>query len=285
MQSCAINLTICAIASKNKCYPLRCQIVRKKMQHSVITECCINKFDLCYYGQVNSLPLKSSVASKWAGKHLWGVPFILLAMVQLLYKPGSSMLCRVKSAQNIILGLVTAVVNASVSYAASLRTSLCLLLITMEHQSMFSLGPLFFFISMSSLFSFCVLSVFSLFFSLGALFFSLGTLFFLWVLSSFSLGPLFFLSGSSFSFLSGSSFSFLSGSSFFSLGPLFPLSGSSLSLGPLSLWVLFFLSLGPLFVVTQRVSCFDPLFKKKNQILKLERSKKKNSVTTAPMSL
>ena len=34
-----------------------------------------NKFDLCYYGQVNSLRLKllkSSVASKWASKHLWG---------------------------------------------------------------------------------------------------------------------------------------------------------------------------------------------------------------------
>ena len=30
-----------------------------------------NKFDLCYYGQVNSLRLKSSVASKWASKHLW----------------------------------------------------------------------------------------------------------------------------------------------------------------------------------------------------------------------
>ena len=31
-----------------------------------------NKFDLCYYGQVNSLRLKSSAASKWASKHLWG---------------------------------------------------------------------------------------------------------------------------------------------------------------------------------------------------------------------
>ena len=40
-----------------------------------------NKFDFCYYGQVNSLRLKSSVASKRASKHLWGVPFILLAMV------------------------------------------------------------------------------------------------------------------------------------------------------------------------------------------------------------
>ena len=28
-----------------------------------------NKFDLCYYGQINSL--KSSEASKWASKHLW----------------------------------------------------------------------------------------------------------------------------------------------------------------------------------------------------------------------
>ena len=31
-----------------------------------------NKFDFCYYGQVNSLRLKSSVASKWAIKHPLG---------------------------------------------------------------------------------------------------------------------------------------------------------------------------------------------------------------------
>ena len=31
-----------------------------------------NKFDFCYYGQVNSLRLKSSVASKWASEHLGG---------------------------------------------------------------------------------------------------------------------------------------------------------------------------------------------------------------------
>ena len=31
-----------------------------------------NKFDLCYYGHVNSLRLKSSAASKWTNKHLWG---------------------------------------------------------------------------------------------------------------------------------------------------------------------------------------------------------------------
>ena len=40
-----------------------------------------NKFDLCYYGQVKSLRLKSSVASKWASGHLLGITFILLAMV------------------------------------------------------------------------------------------------------------------------------------------------------------------------------------------------------------
>ena len=31
-----------------------------------------NKFDLCYYGQVNSLRLKSRAASKYSSKHLWG---------------------------------------------------------------------------------------------------------------------------------------------------------------------------------------------------------------------
>ena len=45
-----------------------------------------NKFDLCYYGQVNSLRLKSSVASKWANKYLLGVTFILLAMAPCRYK-------------------------------------------------------------------------------------------------------------------------------------------------------------------------------------------------------
>ena len=31
-----------------------------------------NKFDFCYYGQVNSLRLKTRVASKWASKHFFG---------------------------------------------------------------------------------------------------------------------------------------------------------------------------------------------------------------------
>ena len=39
-------------------------------------------FQPSYYGQVNSLRLKTSVAWKWASKDLLGVPFILLLMVQ-----------------------------------------------------------------------------------------------------------------------------------------------------------------------------------------------------------
>ena len=47
---------------------------------------CGNKFDLCNYGPVNSLQLKSRVASKRATIHLWGVPFNLLAMVPSIEK-------------------------------------------------------------------------------------------------------------------------------------------------------------------------------------------------------
>ena len=50
---------------QNKCYPQRCQIIRKTARKF---DCC-NKFD-CYYGQVNSLWLISSVASKWANIEL-----------------------------------------------------------------------------------------------------------------------------------------------------------------------------------------------------------------------
>ena len=50
---------------QNKCNLQKCQIVKKL--HGAL---CVmkfdrsNKFDLCYYGQVNLLQLKSSVASK-----------------------------------------------------------------------------------------------------------------------------------------------------------------------------------------------------------------------------
>ena len=50
---------------QNKCYPEKVSDSVLKFDHS-------NKFDLFYYGQVNSLRLKSSEASKWASKHLWG---------------------------------------------------------------------------------------------------------------------------------------------------------------------------------------------------------------------
>ena len=46
--------------------------VSEKLQHFVTKFDRSNKFELCYYGQVNSLRLKSSVASKWASKQLWG---------------------------------------------------------------------------------------------------------------------------------------------------------------------------------------------------------------------
>ena len=35
----------------------------------------ISKIDFCYYGQVNSLRLKSSVASKWASNTTFGGAF------------------------------------------------------------------------------------------------------------------------------------------------------------------------------------------------------------------
>ena len=71
--------------SQNRCYHQRCQIVRKT---AVNCRTCImkfdrsNKFDLYYYGHFDLLRMKSSVASKWARKHLLGVTFILLAMLQ-----------------------------------------------------------------------------------------------------------------------------------------------------------------------------------------------------------
>ena len=43
-----------------------------------------NKFDLCYYGQDNSLQLKSSIASSMDKYASLGVTFILLAMVPLI---------------------------------------------------------------------------------------------------------------------------------------------------------------------------------------------------------
>ena len=49
-----------------------------------------NKFYLCYYGQVNSVQLKSSVATKWGSKHLLGVTIILQAMVPTILHFGNA---------------------------------------------------------------------------------------------------------------------------------------------------------------------------------------------------
>ena len=78
---------------QNKWYPQRCQENCSQLQHSVIKFDRSNKFDFCYYGQVNSLRLKLSVASKWASKHLWGTIYFagdgtMSISWQVFYKTG-----------------------------------------------------------------------------------------------------------------------------------------------------------------------------------------------------
>ena len=53
---------------KNECYPLKLSDCQKNCSQNVMkTNLTVqsNKFDLCYYVQVNSLRLK------WASEHLW----------------------------------------------------------------------------------------------------------------------------------------------------------------------------------------------------------------------
>ena len=47
------------------------------------------KFDFCYYGQVNSLRLKSSVALKWASKNIWGTIYFTVDSTRHHKKPGN----------------------------------------------------------------------------------------------------------------------------------------------------------------------------------------------------
>ena len=69
---CVFECNICITASKINITPKGVRL-SEKLQHSIMKFDRSNKFDLCYYGQVNSLRLKSSAASKWANKHfLWG---------------------------------------------------------------------------------------------------------------------------------------------------------------------------------------------------------------------
>ena len=49
-----------------------CQKNCSKLQHSVLKFDRSNKFDLCYFGRVNLLLLKSIAAIKWASEDLWG---------------------------------------------------------------------------------------------------------------------------------------------------------------------------------------------------------------------
>ena len=71
-------------SQQNKFDNQRCKIVRKTSVNcnTVRKRDRSSKFDLGYYEQVNSLQVKSCVALKKANKHLWGVTFILLGLVQ-----------------------------------------------------------------------------------------------------------------------------------------------------------------------------------------------------------
>ena len=48
-----------------------CQKNCRYLQHSLMKFDRSNKLDLCYYGQVNSLRQKSSLALKWVSEHFW----------------------------------------------------------------------------------------------------------------------------------------------------------------------------------------------------------------------
>ena len=75
-----IILSLCTIDSKISGTPKGVYLPIFKI-HSILAIANllahINSW-LCYYGQVNSLRLKSSVASKWASKHLWGTIYFVV---------------------------------------------------------------------------------------------------------------------------------------------------------------------------------------------------------------
>ena len=89
-------IPLCAIASKINDTPKRCQTARKL--HAVnCSTLAVVKFDRSNksYGQVDSLRLKSTVASKWASKQPFfgrGVTLILQVMVQ--YCNRGCVMCR-----------------------------------------------------------------------------------------------------------------------------------------------------------------------------------------------
>ena len=59
---------------QNKWYPKGVFLPISKL-HSILAVANLlvhNNMTMSYYVQINSLRLKSTVASKWASKHLWG---------------------------------------------------------------------------------------------------------------------------------------------------------------------------------------------------------------------
>ena len=69
-----LSIFMCTIASKINATPKvsHCQYNCNELPHSVMKFDRSNKFDLCYYGQVNSLWLKSNISSTSASKTLRG---------------------------------------------------------------------------------------------------------------------------------------------------------------------------------------------------------------------
>ena len=62
------------IDSKINGTPQRCLLANLGAIHSILAIAnllALNNITISYYGQVNSLWVKSNVASKWASKHLW----------------------------------------------------------------------------------------------------------------------------------------------------------------------------------------------------------------------
>ena len=81
--STKFDFILCTINSKINGTPKGVHLPISKL-HSILSVANLlahNNITISYYGQVNSLQLKSSVASKWTCKNLCGVPFIVLLMV------------------------------------------------------------------------------------------------------------------------------------------------------------------------------------------------------------
>ena len=90
------NLILCLQQSKiNGNYPQRCLYLPISKLHSILAETNLlahNNITISYYVQVNSQRLKSTVASKWASKHLCGTNYfafdgtsVLIALIIIVH--------------------------------------------------------------------------------------------------------------------------------------------------------------------------------------------------------